>query len=377
MPFQPPTKVDRVISVDDTPANLELIEAILEEEGYEIFSFSSGSAALEKIEQSPPELVLLDVMMPEMDGYEVARRIRNNAKLPYIPILLITAHDRADLIKGLGAGADDFVRKPVDADELLARVKSLLRLKHSIDQREQMMLERQDFIAHLTHDLRTPLVAADMMYKLFRKEAFCPISNEMHEAVSALARSNQNLLEMVNTLLEVQSYDAGAKQFTPIACDMWEVSQEIVEELSPIAEEKGIELNLNLVGGLPQNSQCVTIKGDCLEIRRMLTNLIGNSLKFTEHGSVTVELIPASGADDCLILRVKDTGPGIPPEELSNLFERFRRGSHKQAGSGLGLHLVRRILEVHCGTIAVESELGKGSMFIVKLPLESFAGLSR
>ncbi len=371
MSFQPAIKIDRILSVDDTPTNLALIEAILEEEGYAITSVDRGAAALEIVKNNPPDLILLDVMMPEIDGYEVTRQVRQMNLSTYVPILLITAHDHADVVCGLDAGADEFVRKPVDADELIARVRSLLRLKRSIDEREQMILQRQDFIAHLTHDLRTPLVAADMMLKLFRKEAFCPLSPEMHEAVGALIRSNQNLLEMVNTLLEVQSYDAGAKKFTPIPCNLWEISQEVVQQLAPIAEDKGIELKLELIGKNLEDLGRVTVTGDCLELHRMLGNLIGNSLKFTDKGFVHVQLIPVPEGDRTLLIKVQDSGPGIPADEIAGLFQRFRKGNHKQAGSGLGLHLVQRILEVHDGSISVESELGQGSTFTVQLPIEA------
>jgi signal transduction histidine kinase len=373
---QTPPKIDRVLAVDDLPMNLILIETILEDEGYEVTSVTDGEAALTEVEQHLPDLVLLDVMMPDMDGYEVTRRIRQNTQLPYIPILLITAYDKADVVEGLEAGADDFVRKPIDADELIARVRSLLRLKHSIDEREQMMLQRQDFIAHLTHDLRTPLVAADMMFKLFQKEAFCPLSENMHEAVSALTRSNKNLLEMVNILLEVQCYDAGAKALTLIPCPMREIAEDIVQELSPIAKDKGIDLRLEIVDTTEVEAERFTIVGDCSEIRRMLTNLIGNSLKFTEAGSVVVRLTPPEPGEQFLVIEVQDTGPGIPTEELPNLFQRFRKGTHKMAGSGLGLHLVQRILDVHQGTIEVQSELGHGSLFTVKLPIRELSPLS-
>jgi DNA-binding response OmpR family regulator len=145
--------------VDDSPDNVLLIQTILEEEGYEILTAENGSSALALIQKSPPDLLLLDVMMPGMDGYEVTRRIRENTKLPFIPILLITAYDQSSLVQGLDMGADDFIRKPVELDELLARVRSLLRLKHSIDDRDQMARLREDFVSRLTHDLRTPLVA--------------------------------------------------------------------------------------------------------------------------------------------------------------------------------------------------------------------------
>ena len=355
--------MDRILAVDDTPDNLALIETILEDEGYEIILVSSGAAALAQVEQSPPDLILLDIMMPEMDGYEVTRRIRQNLKLPYIPILLLTAHHASDVVQGLESGADDFVRKPVDVDELAARVRSLLRLKHSIDEREQLSLQRQDFIAHLTHDLRTPLVAADNMLKLFGQEAFCPLSADMHEAIAAMIRSNYHLMQIVDTLLEVQCYEAGAKNLTFIQCNLGEIATEVVQELKHLAQSKGLSLTVNVD---PQ-SAAVKVSGDYLELRRMITNLVGNAIKFTEQGSIDISVtVPAP--QDMAIVKIRDTGPGISDQELAQLFQRFRKGAHQQSGSGLGLHLVSRIVQAHQGTIAVESQPDQGSVFTIGLP---------
>jgi len=212
-------KIFRILAVDDIQDNLILVEAILESEGYEIDLASDGIKALQKIEQSPPDLILLDVMMPGIDGYEVTRRIRKNPATSYIPILLITAFHESSVVEGLDAGADDFIRKPFDTDELLARVRSLLRLKHSLDEQQKMARQREDFVSRLTHDLRTPLVASDRMLNLFEMETFCKISPEMKQAIAVMIRSNQNLMDMVNTLLEVYRFDAGKKTLNWEVCD--------------------------------------------------------------------------------------------------------------------------------------------------------------
>jgi DNA-binding response OmpR family regulator len=164
------SKVERILAVDDNPDNLVLLQTILEVEGYEVGLVDNGMDALEQVVESPPDLILLDVMMPGMDGYEVTRRIRKNPEISYIPILLITAHHDASVVEGLDAGADDFIRKPFNHEELLARVRSMLRLKHSIDEQQKMARQREDFVSRLTHDLRTPLVAADRMLLLFEQK---------------------------------------------------------------------------------------------------------------------------------------------------------------------------------------------------------------
>jgi two-component system, sensor histidine kinase and response regulator len=371
-PFVKHTKVDRILIVDDSPDNIFLIQSILQEEGYAIETAENGEEALAKIDAFSPDLILLDVMMPVMDGYEVTRRVRNNAALPFMPILLITAYDQLSVARGLDTGADDFIRKPVEYDELMARVRSLLRLKHSVDERDQIASQREDFVSRLTHDLRTPMVAADRMLSLLSQGVMGELSSDVQEAIEIMSRSNQNLLTMVNTLLEVYRYEAGRKAliFSPV--DLTTLANEVVEELSPIAIDKGLVLELGI---MPTNP--LLVKGDRLELHRVMTNLVGNAVKFTDRGSVTVDLIMSQGGGEgrnakrslpIVNLAVRDTGAGIPAEEHAMLFESFVTGKHKRSGSGLGLHLTRRIVEAHNGEIKVNSTVGEGSTFTVLLP---------
>ncbi|MEH2049660.1 hybrid sensor histidine kinase/response regulator [Nostoc sp.] len=364
-------KIYRILVVDDTPDNLILVQAILESEGYEIDLASDGIKALQKIDQFPPDLILLDVMMPGIDGYEVTRRIRKNPAISYIPILLITAFHQSSVVEGLDAGADDFIRKPFDTDELLARVRSLLRLKHSLDEQQKMARQREDFVSRLTHDLRTPLVAADRMLNLFEMETFCKISPEMKQAIAVMIRSNQNLMEMVNTLLEVYRFEAGKKTLNWEECNLREISQEVVSELSPLTNEKGLTLEIDTSELEPLTPNAGIIMGDRLELRRVLNNLVANAIKFTDTGGITIRIFETPlqpGNPDLVTIEIQDTGYGIAPEDQATIFERFRQGKNKRSGSGLGLHLSHRIVEGHAGSIQVVSEVGKGSLFTVKLP---------
>jgi two-component system, sensor histidine kinase and response regulator len=371
-PFIKSTKVDRILVVDDSPDNCFLIQSLLQEEGYLIDLAENGAEALAQIEACPPDLVLLDAMMPVMDGYEVTRRVRQNTALPFIPILLITAYDQMSVARGLDIGADDFIRKPVEFDELLARVRSLLRLKHSVDERDEIARQREDFVSRLTHDLRTPLVAADRMMGLMLQGAMGEMSDDFQEALDIMVRSNQNLLYLVNTLLEVYRYEAGRKtlHFSPV--NLQDLAQDVTDELSPLALEKGLPLKLHCAMDLDASP---VVRGDRLELRRVLTNLVGNAIKFTDSGIVELQLstglcpqgqkrVPSPSVR----LAVKDTGQGIPLEEHSTLFESFTQGKHKRSGSGLGLHLSRRIVEAHEGSISVLSQVGEGSTFTVTLP---------
>lgn len=359
--FAPTPKIDRVLVVDDSPDNLFLVQSILDEEGYESVLVEDGATALAKIEEWPPDLVLLDVMMPGMDGFEVTKRIRQDPTLPYIPILLITAYDQASVVQGLDSGADDFIRKPVEVDELLARVRSLLRLKHSVDERDAIARQREDFVSRLAHDLRTPLVAADRTLALMQQGVLGEPSPVMREAIAIMARSNHNLLEMVNNLLEVYRHEAGRKTYSFSGLNLGELLAEVVEELNPLARDKGLSLICQL-----EDKSGANVKGDRLELHRVLTNLIGNAIKFTDKGSIAIRLETSPNE---VRIEVEDTGPGISPEDQKTLFDRFRQGSHKRAGSGLGLHLSRRIIETHQGTIEVRSQLGQGSVFAMRLPV--------
>ncbi len=362
VPFAQTQTVDRILVVDDTPDNCLLIQAILQDEGYQVELAESGKEALEKIDQAAPDLVLLDVMMPGMDGYEVTRRIRQNTALPFMPILLTTAYDQPSVAQGLDIGADDFIRKPVHFDELLARVRALLRLKHSVDERDQIARQREDFVSRLTHDLRTPLVAADRMLNLLTQGIMGDLSDDVQEAMVTMIRSNQNLLTMVNMLLEVYRYEAGRKTLTFSPVNLTELTEDVIQELSPLAIDKGLELHM-------EGSKDCIVKGDRLELYRVLTNLIGNAIKFTDEGSVVIRLSEVSHPTHPQVqIEVQDTGAGIPESEQANLFESFTSGKHKRSGSGLGLHLSRRIAQAHGASIGVKSQVDQGSTFTVKLP---------
>jgi signal transduction histidine kinase len=357
-----PNKDCHILAVDDTPNNLMLIKAMLAPEGYKITLAQSGRQALVEIVKFLPDLILLDIMMPDMDGFEVTRRIRNDPNLPFIPILLITAYDKPSVVTGLDAGADDFIKKPVSIDELLARVRSLLRLKHSVDERDAIARQREDFVSRLTHDLRTPLVAADRMLNLMQEGILGEPPPQMREVITTMIRSNQNLLVMVNTLLEVYRYEAGAKTLYFSAVNTRKLIQEVVEEVKPLSDLKNVPIVCHWPPDIP------LISGDRLELHRVFTNLLGNAIKFTDSGQITVQ---ASLAEDGEAIDIKfhDTGRGISPENQQIIFNRFRTGSDRAAGFGLGLHLCKIIVEAHQGNISVSSELGVGSTFTVHLPI--------
>lgn len=371
------TEATHILAVDDNPDNLFLLESLLSEtSSYQVQSVEAGETALQIVRRSPPDLILLDIMMPGMDGYEVTRQVRRMSHVPYVPILLLTAHDQSSLVEGLDAGADDFVRKPFDVDELMARVRSMLRLKRSMDSYRYMVRQRDDFVARLTHDLRTPLVAANRVLDLCLQGTFGAIAEEAQDALSNVITNNTNLLKMTNTLLEIYRHDAGQKKIDSAPLSLYSVCNDVVQELAPLAQQKGLNLKLEVIDGSHDYTSTpverktdpadFVVKGDRLELRRVITNLIGNAIKFTDEGHVILRL--RSPNPDIVLLEVEDTGPGISKDDQCEIFEWFQQGEHMLAGSGLGLHLSQRIAQLHKGKISVRSTLGEGSVFELSLP---------
>ena len=347
------TNCNYILAVDDIADNLLLAQLALEQEGHQVVLAHNGEAALKQIRKDPPSLILLDVMMPGMDGYEVTRRIRQDKNIPFIPILLVTAREESSLVEGLDAGADEFVRKPFQIDELQARVRSMLRLKETIDQRE-------NFVSCLTHDLRTPLVAANRMLDLIKQEFFGAVTREQEEAIANITSSNQNMLKMLNTLLETHQYELGKKILSFIPVNLEELILEVVTELKPLAMDKGITLESTVADDVEE------IKGDRLELRRVITNLVSNAIKFTDTGKVIVSLSPTQSA---VLLQVEDSGIGISPQEQETIFQRYHQGNHRRSGKGLGLYLCQQIINAHRGTIELRSQLHQGTTFTVSIPL--------
>ncbi len=364
----------RVLIVDDDLVDRMLVQRSIANAGMDVtFAEAETCAeAMQILECQKFDCIFVDYQLPDRDGLSLIQSIRHlNIKAPIVA--LTGQGDEQIAVDLMKAGAIDYLNKARIAPAALAQIlRNAVRIYRA---EAEMELQRADFITHLTHDLRTPLVAADLMLKLFQKGTFGELPPETNTPLTAMIRSNQNLLEMVNTLLEVNCYDAGAKVITPIVCQVWEISQEVIEELQAVASEKGLELKLFL-SSEDRVAERMLVMGDAREVRRMITNLVGNSLKFTEAGYVELSLaiVPHTAEDPANIpgwvrLQVRDTGVGMSPEQQATLFQRYRKGSHKQAGSGLGLHLVQKIVTIHSGTIRVDSVIGEGSVFTVDLPL--------
>ncbi len=353
---------ETLLAVDDNPDNLRVLSGMLQAAGYTVRVASGGARALKMIERQPPDLVLLDVHMPEMDGYEVCRTLQASPGLAGIPVIFLSAlDDVADKVRGFAAGAVDYVTKPFQEAEVLARVATQLRVHGLRKELEEANRAKDVFLASMSHELRTPLNAilgfARLMERRKGRDA------EDLESLAIIARSGEHLLGLINDVLSLAKIEAGKTTLRSDPFDPSALLRGLVEMLRARAEEKGLALAYEPLG-LPR-----VVTGDEGRLGQIVLNLLGNGVKFTERGSVTLR---ARWAEGRAVLEVEDTGAGISPGELAKLFQPFVQadaGRRSGEGTGLGLALSRELARLMGGDITVESTLGKGTRFRVELAL--------
>jgi two-component system, sensor histidine kinase and response regulator len=319
------------------------------------------------------DCIFVDYRLPDGNGIELLQKLRQQGIRA--PIVSLTGQNddliAVDLMK---AGASDYLSKSQISPAQLRQVFQNVMRVHDAEvaaafanhQREELLAQKEEFISRMTHDLQTPLVGANRMLDLLCDDVFGELPQQVKSNLKIVERSNQDLLQMVRNLVEAYTYDADAKQFTFIPIDLIQLVQEVVNELMPIAITKNLKLTIDILDNSPNPN--FQIAGDRLELKRLITNLVGNSLKFTDVGKISIELMPSALNFPTVTMAVCDTGNGILDRDLADLFERFRRGNHKRSNSGLGLYLCKQIAQAHGGKISVTSTPGKGSRFAVELP---------
>jgi len=363
----------RMLVVDDIEANVRLLSRILKNAGHEISTAQSGQEALEKVLSEPPDVVLLDVMMPGMDGFEVCRRLRADPQTSTLPIVMVTAlQETEDRVKALEAGADDFLTKPVDSVEVVARVRSLLRVKRGRDELEKSYADlrraeslRDDLSEMLVHDLRTPLTTLLGPLEMLEGEQFGPLNETQREVASMSARSGYRLLYLVNELLDISKMEGGRMTLQPRAIDLRKTSEEAVEQVTVVHSTKQARVEIEYSNPTP-----MLIADEDL-LRRVLINLLGNAIKFTPRdGHITLGIQPQ---DSDILMWVRDTGEGVPAADQERIFEKFGQVESRKAGrkmsTGLGLTFCKLAVEAHGGRIWLESAPGQGSTFFFTLPM--------
>ncbi len=336
----------------------------------QIVEAATCEAALAEIRQQSFDCIFVDYYLPDGNGIDLVQRLRRSGLR--IPLIALTGQgDEQIAVELMKAGASDYISKAKIKPDLIYRVvQQCLRIYQAEQeadrakrQREELLAQREEFISRMTHDMQTPLVGANRMLELIQDDAFGDISASAKAKISIIMRSNHDLLKMVRDLVEVYTYDAGGKELNRFLVDIRQIAEEVFQELSPLAQDK--QLELKLVSDANLNYE---ILADRSEIKRVLINLIGNSLKFTETGGITLTLWGSSPGQPHLKMTLQDTGVGISAEDQVQLFERFRRGQHKRSNSGLGLYLSRQIIEGHQGSIQAASILNQGTTFTIVLP---------
>lgn len=363
-----------ILVVDDTEDNLDLLEFALKRKPVEMIRANSGMECLTIARDRQPDVILLDIQMPEMDGFETLKRLRENPATAKIPVIFLTAQRKEpeSIERGLLMGVDEYLTKPIDTDELLVRTKTLVRIK-----RMEAELERTkaDFMAMLVHDLRSPLAGIKDVIEFFREleKSGGPLTGDHFTLLAASQESAERMLQLINNLLDLSKFEAGKITLNKEPVAIRKVIEKAGKQMDFQFRQRNITLQLEVGENLPE----VTVDGG--KIGQVLMNLLSNSLKFTGSGGrvkVSVELVTEKidgAAREVLAASVTDTGMGIPQDELPGIFQRYKQASTakrvRQKGTGLGLAICKLIVEAHGGKISVTSEPGKSTTFRFTLPL--------
>ncbi len=364
----------RILAVDDAPDNLILLNKLLKRQGFDVSNAASGKECLSKTAGEHPDLILLDVAMPEMDGFETLKHLKANELSKDIPVIILTANskDAVSIEQGFSLGADEYLTKPIDQEELIARVRSILRAVKAEHEIEQL---KSDFQSMLVHDLRSPLSVIIGVLELGVNGEFDQNPGEMKEFMSSALDTSQKMLGLINDILDVAKLEAGKLQLNKQPNDLNAVVASAVARLKILAREKGIVLTVEFGKDLPIG------EFDSGKMDQVVTNLVSNAIKFTpKDGKVLIRTYIRRFENDVLGLKgtfaaldVEDTGVGISSDEIPMIFDRYRQArsakNSVQKGTGLGLTIVKRVTESHGGRVFVESSLGKGTKFTVVIPV--------
>jgi two-component system sensor histidine kinase/response regulator len=360
-----------VLVVDDNPQNLKVLGNTLRENGLRVAFAKNGAGALALAKKNPPDLILLDVMMPEMDGFEVCKRLKQEAATKEIPVIFLTAKtEKEDIIEGLEVGAVDYIIKPFNIKELMARVQTHLELKAA---RDTILLQKEELKqANAAKDKFFSIISHDLGNLFNTLIGFASLLSAQNEQLSAVQKEDfvQRMLQvskkgysLLNNLLEWSRSQTGRIAFEPATFNLKEIVVENLELLSSNAKAKSIELSSSI-------SDTITVFADQNMLNTAIRNLLSNALKFTPaNGRVEIS---AKKTDTAIEISISDTGVGISPQDIEKLFRidmsHTTSGTNDEKGTGLGLILCKEFVEKNGGTIWVESEVGKGSQFYIRLP---------
>ena len=389
----------RILLIDDTPANLFTLGAALASE-FDLQVATSGAMGLELAAEAPPDLILLDVMMPGMDGHETCRRLKADPLLQAVPVIFVTALRDSDAeSQGLALGAADYLSKPINVEIARLRIRNLLererlrkRVEAQSEQLEAQVAERtlalsiakeaaeaanrakSTFLANMSHELRTPMNAIIGMTHLLSRNSTDP---GQREKLGKIAQSANHLLRLLTDVLDLSRMDAERMTLEPVPFIVDSLFFELESLLGNQQRARHIELRPEIDSRL----HGLELFGDPFRLQQLLLNLLSNALKFTEHGSVVLSVeITEEGAGDVLVdFALRDTGIGMSAEVLARIFQPFEQGdgstTRKYGGSGLGLAICQRLARLMESEIKVTSAPGAGSRFSFSVRLKKRAAM--
>jgi two-component system sensor histidine kinase/response regulator len=352
----------RVLVVDDQPANLRVVSALLEREGFEVAVAGDGEAALAALDALPPDLMLLDMMMPGMDGFGVMEEIRLRL-LPRVPVVFLTAaQERSLLLRAFEAGAVDYVVKPFIPEELLARVNAHVGLKLARDRLEQVARERQELVNLVAHDLKNPLTTVVFASDILASGTLR--AERVPRYLEVIRESAEDGLGYIRRYLETQASARGAASARDARVALADVVEWIVGRYGLQFEDSGCRLRVGAIG-------TAVVAMESRVLRQVAGNLISNAMKYAPGSDVDIYAL--AGLPGYWQLWVADRGPGVPRDRQHQLFTPFSRiaeTSPAQAGasSGLGLSLAKQIVSNAGGQLWYEDREGGGACFVVELP---------
>lgn len=392
------TKEHRILVVDDEPINQKVLANHLGLQGYEVVPALNGIDALNALEKQRFDLVVLDVMMPEMSGYEVCERLRESFNMFELPVLMLTAKNQiGDFVRGLEAGANDYLTKPFDKRELLARVRTMISLREAVaaaltraaeleqektrvaklrgdaeglareaDEARRISREKEDLLATMSHEIRTPLNAIIGYSEILHEDMEMEEQKEFVPDVLKIQSSAKHLLALINNILDLSKIERGKMELFYEDCRPTELSDALLYTIQPMIARNNNELEIDV------HENMETFRTDTMKLHQILLNLLSNAAKFTRRGKIKLEMSRLEEEPGKMRFTVSDTGIGMTKDQVGNLFQAYGQAdcstSKHYGGTGLGLVITKKLVEMMGGAIHVESELGWGTRFTVVLP---------